>query len=73
MIELIHVESEKHLADVRKLFLEYAVSLGFSLCFQDFDKELAGLPGLPPDGRLIRRMKARWLCGFRKLERVSAK
>ena len=54
MIELIHIESEQHLADVRELFLEYAKSLGFSLCFQDFDKELAGLPGeyAPPDGRL---------------------
>lgn len=55
MIELIHVESEQHLADVRELFLEYAKSLGFSLCFQDFDKELARLPGeyAPPDGRLL--------------------
>ena len=33
------------IATVRTLFLEYAAQLDFSLCFQDFDAELAGLPG----------------------------
>lgn len=49
------VQSTDQVATVRELFLEYAQSLGFSLCFQSFDKELAGLPGdyRPPEGRLL--------------------
>jgi GNAT superfamily N-acetyltransferase len=52
---LSQAESPAHIAQIRELFLEYAQSLGFSLCFQSFDKELAGLPGdyAPPHGRLL--------------------
>jgi putative acetyltransferase len=54
-VELIRAESNQQLKIVRQLFIEYATSLGFSLCFQDFDKELAELPGeyAPPNGSLI--------------------
>ena len=43
------------LDEVRALFVEYAGSLDVDLCFQDFDAELAGLPGAyaPPGGRLL--------------------
>ncbi len=48
-------ESPPQIAQARELFLEYAQSLGFSLCFQNFDQELAELPGdyAPPEGRLL--------------------
>ncbi len=47
--------SPADIGEVRSLFEEYATSLGFSLCFQDFDRELAELPGAyaPPQGRLL--------------------
>lgn len=52
--EFRQAESAHQIAAMRELFLEYAKSLGFSLCFQSFDQELAGLPGdyAPPEGRL---------------------
>src|SRR5271163_3435034 len=48
-------ELPEQIVQARELFLEYAESLGFSLCFQNFDQELAGLPGsyAPPEGRLL--------------------
>lgn len=54
-LHAMQAESPTQIAQARELFLEYAESLGFSLCFQGFDKELAGLPGdyAPPDGRLL--------------------
>ena len=51
----MRAESPLQIAQARELFLEYGKSLGFNLCFQSFDEELAGLPGdyAPPDGRLL--------------------
>ncbi|MBL7863601.1 MAG: GNAT family N-acetyltransferase [Cyclobacteriaceae bacterium] len=41
--------------EIRSLFTEYASGLGISLCFQDFDNELKGLPGdyREPGGLLL--------------------
>jgi hypothetical protein len=54
-IHISDAESGLQITQVRQLFMEYAESLGFSLCFQDFDRELAALPGdyAPPGGRLL--------------------
>ncbi|HEX6465687.1 MAG TPA: GNAT family N-acetyltransferase [Terriglobales bacterium] len=53
--EIVQATSPADVRDTRELLLEYASSLGFSLCFQSFDKELAGLPGEygPPEGMLL--------------------
>jgi len=54
-MEIIPAQSQAQMGQVRALFLEYAASLGVSLCFQNFDQELAELPGhyAAPDGRLL--------------------
>jgi putative acetyltransferase len=54
-IEIVQAASSEEVEQVRKLFLEYADSLGFSLNFQGFDEELKNLPGsyAPPAGRLL--------------------
>jgi putative acetyltransferase len=52
---LVQAESSAHVVQARELFQEYAQSLGVNLCFQNFEQELARLPGhyAPPDGRLL--------------------
>jgi len=54
-LTVTQAQSSAQIGQIRELFLEYADSLGFSLCFQSFDQELAGLPGdyAPPAGRLL--------------------
>ncbi|UCC29334.1 MAG: GNAT family N-acetyltransferase [Phycisphaerales bacterium] len=54
-MDVIEAHSERYIDDVRAIFLEYAEWLGFDLHFQDFERELARLPGeySPPLGRLL--------------------
>jgi len=71
-IEQAH--SPAQIEQARELFLEYAQSLGFSLCFQNFDKELADLPGdyIPPDGRLLLAESDGKLAGCVALHRLAS-
>ena len=54
-MRLFAASTQEDIDHARTLFEEYAASLGFSLCFQNFDQELKNLPGdyAPPHGRLL--------------------
>ncbi|MGD2185202.1 MAG: GNAT family N-acetyltransferase [Desulfobacterales bacterium] len=55
MPQIIHAQMPDHYAWVRRLFQQYADSLGFDLEFQDFSRELDTLPGdyAPPQGCIL--------------------
>lgn len=54
-MRIVDGHGARHLPAARALFEEYAASLDVDLGFQDFDRELAELPGeyVPPAGRLL--------------------
>lgn len=54
-VQLRHPLNDADWLATRTIFQEYAASLNVDLCFQDFDAELAGLPGeyAEPRGALL--------------------
>ncbi len=63
--EIIDAHQDRHLAAIRALFEAYRASLDIDLCFQQFDEELATLPGnyAPPMGCLLMARIDHQACG----------
>src|SRR5208337_576465 len=73
MMKLDQAETPEEIEEVRRLLREYEASLGVSLCFQGFERELAELPGeyAPPGGRLWMALAADQAVGCVALRRVD--
>ncbi len=73
MVEIVEAQTAEHVATIRTLFREYADSLGVDLCFQDFEHELATLPGhyAPPEGRLYLALAGGKVAGCAGLRRIE--
>lgn len=75
-IEFLTPATPEQLAATRLIFQEYADQLGVDLCFQNFEAELAGLPGdyAPPQGCLLLALldgEIAGCCAMRPLETVD--
>lgn len=55
MLTIEHAQTDHAVQQARELFSEYAAGLGIDLGFQQFEQELAALPGVyaPSAGRLL--------------------
>ena len=73
MKQVFQATTDENIQQARTLFEEYAASLGFSLCFQNFDRELQNLPGdyAPPDGRLLLAVDDDQLAGCIALRKLG--
>src|SRR5579863_5475762 len=74
MLQITEVKTPEHVETARNLFREYADSLGFDISFQNFEKELAELPGdyAPPDGRLYLALEGARPAGCIALRKITA-
>lgn len=73
MIRLFPARTKEDLSLARALFEEYASSLHFALDFQNFEKELAGLPGryAPPEGGLLLAWVQHQVAGCAALRKID--
>src|SRR5262249_20181086 len=73
MIQISEADAGENLLEIRRLMKEYAASLGVSLDFQDFDAEVASLPGEygPPNGRLLLAQDGEEIMGCVALRKLA--
>lgn len=73
-MNIIRVTTPQKIETVRMLFREYEAYLKVDLCFQQFESELATLPGkyAPPWGTLLLAMDGKKACGCGALRRFGA-
>jgi putative acetyltransferase len=73
LTEIIQARSAEQTNQGRELFKEYAAWLEVDLCFQNFDRELAELPGdyAPPDGRLLLALEDGQVAGCVALRKIA--
>ena len=73
MTEIIRADSTDDIDHARELFREYEAWLEVDLCFQNFEKELAELPGgyAPPDGRLLLAVADEKVAGCVALRKIG--
>lgn len=72
-MRLVQVQTGPDIDLARELFGEYQRSLDVDLCFQDFEHELAALPGeyTPPSGRLYLCYEEELLAGCVALRKIG--
>jgi putative acetyltransferase len=72
-LRIFHATNTEDVQRARRLFEEYAAGIGISLCFQNFDQELANLPGdyAQPDGRLLLAEEDGELAGCIALRKIG--
>ena len=75
-INLLTPTTAEEFEALRAIFREYAAGLGVDLCFQQFDQELAGLPGeyAAPYGALLLALvegEVAGCCALRSLEQAD--
>lgn len=73
-MEIIQAETPEEIEQARALFREYETWLGLKLCFQNFEEEVAELPGkyAKPDGRLFLVFVDESLAGCIALRKLEA-